>query len=263
MAKRRKKTNKNAAFRRFLVALLIILTLCVIAYVLILLGRGGDRSYVPTEELDDIDVATRAPIVVAATEEPEITEEVTTPEATASPTASQSALAAPEPTIEPTQIPGEMYSKRYTVFSKLPEISKDGSAGISRSYASEPDSYVALILEGWGYVNDPNFDGESCGTFIVLRNKATDSVSAYIAENIEGISGKDHPDTLCKNPSSADWRACIDVSGFSSGEYGLSVVIGFKDQSSGKKVFRRYALTDMQNLTVKNGEVIIPPLPSE
>ena len=85
MAKRRKKTNKNAAFRRFLVALLIILTLCVIAYVLILLGRGGDRSYVPTEELDDYDVATRAPIVV--TEEPEATEATVTPEATVLPAA--------------------------------------------------------------------------------------------------------------------------------------------------------------------------------
>ena len=261
MAKRRKKTNKNAAFRRFLVALLIILTLCVIAYVLILLGRGGDRSYVPTEELDDYDVATRAPIVV--TEEPEATEATVTPEATAEPVVSNQPLATPEPTIEPTHIPGELYSKRYTDFSKLPEISKDGAVGISRSYASEPDSYVALLLEGWGYVNDPNFNGESCGTFIVLRNKTTDSVRAYIAENVEGISGREHADTLCKNPSSSDWRVCIDVSGFDSGEYGLSIVIGYKDQSNGKKVFRRYALTDMQNLTVKNGEVIIPPLPTE
>lgn len=257
MSRKRSRRSRGPAVLRFFVYLLIIIILSTVA--VLFLGvdnHTGERPYIATATVEPgMYVLPTSEPTPEPTIDPEsviVTEEPTdepTPEPTAEPT--------PEvtPTPVPTHIPAEVLSRRLAEF-KLPDPADDGEAGISSCYVSQADNYGIMELTGWGYANNEKFDGANCGTYVIVTQDATGKAMAYLTENIEGISGKNHEGAQCKNPSACDWRAYIDVTRYEPGVYSVSVVLCYKNE--GKNAYRHYEMGPLQSFTVKDGEVIMP-----
>jgi len=253
MRRNRKRRSAGPAVLRFFVYLLIIIIVVTVGMMFLSMGRNtGDRPYIATSTVEPgayilptpepTPEPTPDPMEVIATAEP-------TPEITPEPT--------PEvtPTPAPTSIPAEALSRRLADF-KLPKASDDGNVGISSSYVSAVDNYGIIELTGWGYADLEHFDGGDCGTYIIVTQETTGKAMAYLAENIEGISGQEHTTAVCRNPEKCDWRAYIDISRYESGVYSVDVVLCYKNGS--KNEYRYYEMGPLQAFTVKDGEIIIP-----
>lgn len=242
--------SRGPAVLRFFICLLIVIILVLVAVFLLSRGKNLEgRPYVATGTGEP---PTPPPATAEATLEPTY---VVTAEPTAEPTPSPSPTPTLVPTPTPTVIPDSMISGIYKD-AKLPEVSTDGEIGISGCYVSALNDYHVMELTGWGYANLDYFDGETCGTYLVVTQMTTGNFAAYFASNGDGISGVDHANAVCKNPSVCDWRAYIDVSKYSPGNYSLGLVLVYKNGT--KDEYRYYEFGDLQSFTVNDGEIITP-----
>ena len=253
MAKKGRRRSRGPAILRFFVYLLIIIIICASAVLFLSMDRDmGERTYVATSTVEPGKYVLPTPVPTAEpTPDPAV---IATPEPTEEPTPEPTAEPTPEPTPEPTHIPAEVLSRKVSDF-RLPEPSEDGNVGISKCYVSAIDNYGIMELTGWGYAENEKFDGANCGTYVIVTQEGTGKALAYLTENIEGISGREH-DAVCKNAAACDWRAYIDVSKYEPGVYSVSVVLCYKNE--GKNAYRHYEMGPLQSFTVKDGEVIMP-----
>lgn len=241
--------SRGPAVLRFFISLLIVIIIVLIAVFLLSRGKNlGGRPYVITGTGEPV---TPPPATAAPTQEP--TPAPATEAPTLAPTPTPSPTPVPTPT--PTVIPETAFS-RIRADAKLPDVSTDGEIGISTSYVSALNEYRVMELTGWGYANLEHFDGETCGTYLVVTQKDTGKFAAYFVENEEGISGVDHGDAVCANPSASDWRAYIDVSGYKPGIYTLGLALVYKNGE--KDEYRYYRFGELQSFTVNDGEIITP-----
>jgi hypothetical protein len=235
---------------RFFICLLIVIILVLVA--VFLLSRGKNQEGRPYVATGTGEPPTPPPATAEATLEPTFA-------VTAVPTADPTPTPLPTPTVAPTPtptaIPDSMISGVYKD-AKLPDASTDGEIGISSCYVSALNDYHVMELTGWGYANLDYFDGETCGTYLVVTQMTTGHFAAYFAGNGDGISGVDHTDAVCKNPSVCDWRAYIDVSKYDPGNYSLGLVLVYKNGT--KDEYRYYEFGDLQSFTVNDGEIITP-----
>ena len=252
MRRHRKRRDTGTAVLRFFIWLLIILLLAGLGVFLLGTGKNsGPRPYVPTGTGVPVTpepvIVTPEPTVQTATEEPVITP---TPVVTAEPTPTPT----PEPTAEPTPVPESALPTELMKFS-LPAQTDDGQVGVSSCYVSAVDSYSIMELTGWGYAELDYFDGEQCGTYIIV-NRGSEPIHAYLASSMPGISGRTHTGAVGKNPSECDWRVYIDVSDYEPGVYSLGIALCYKNGTNDE--YRYYRFGDLQSFTVNDGEVIIP-----
>lgn len=258
MKRNRKRRDPGTAALKFFIYLLILMLLCALGLFLLKSGKNsGARPYVatgtgvpatptpaitptPTPESSPEPSAT-AGIDYADTPEPTVT---ATPEPTPEPV----------PTPEPTPIPDSALPAELKDF-RLPAEADDGNVGISSCYVSAVDSYSIMELTGWGYAELEYFDGEECGTYVIV-NQGTEPIHAYLASSIPGISGRSHTGTVCDNAAACDWRVYIDVSDYEPGIYSLGLALVYKNGDENE--YRYYRFGDLQSFTVNDGEIIIP-----
>lgn len=243
--------SRGPAVLRFFICLLIVIILVLVAVFLLSRGKNEDgRPYIVTGTGEPV---TPPPATAEPTAEP--TTVLFTAEPTEEPTPTPSPTPTPVPTPTPTVIPESMISGIRSD-AKLPAVSTDGEIGVSSCYVSALNDYKVMELTGWGYANLDYFDGETCGTYLVVTQISTGKFAAYFATNDEGISGVDHAGAICQNPSACDWRAYIDVSKYDPGTYSLGLVLVYKNGT--KDEYRYYQFGDLQSFTVNDGEIITP-----
>ena len=255
MKRNRKRRNAGTAVLRFFIWLLILALIAGLVLFMLSTGKNsGPRPYVPTGTGTPMTPTPEVPVVTPppATEAPAAP--TATPRPTAAATATPEPTATPMPTAVPTPIPRSMLPTELKKFT-LPQESADGNVGISGCYVSAVDNYSIMELTGWGYAEVQHFDGEECGTYIIV-NQGTNPLHAYLATSVEGISGRNHTGTLCANASASDWRVYIDVSDYDPGIYTLGICLVYKNGSNDE--FRYYRFGDLQSFTVNDGEIIIP-----
>ena len=256
MKRKKKRRNRGIAVLRFFILLLIVALLAAIGVFLLGAGKNsGPRPYLPTGtgtpatprptivsvESDVPGIQPTATVAAIATPEPVVT---TTPVPTPS----------PEPTPVPTSIPASSLPTELNRF-KLPKEGNDGVVGISSCYVSAVDNYSIMELTGWGYAELDYFDGEQCGTYIVV-NQGNEPIHCYLATSVTGISGRSHTGAIGKNVDACDWKIYIDVSDYEPGLYSLGIALVYKNES--KDEYRYYRFGDLQSFTVNDGEIIIP-----
>ena len=251
--RRRKRGSVGSAVLRFLIGLLIVALVVIVGIFILNLDKNeGWRPYVVTGTGDPVPAASLPPETdtgIQVTPEPVMT----TPEPTAEPTSEPT----PEPTPAPTAIPKTELSLMLKEGQfRLPAPAQDGSIGVTDCYVSPANGYSVMELTGYGYANLDYFDGEQCGTYVVVTSVNTGREAAYLAVNKNGISGVRHVNATCKNPSLCDWRCCIDVSGYESGLYTLGLALSYKNGEDNE--YRYYKFDNQQSFTVNDGEVIIP-----
>lgn len=262
MRRNRKRRNPGTAVLRFFIWLLIVALLAALGVFMLGAGKNsGARPYLPT--------GTGAPVTAAPTAyitvEPTIAAVTPVPAATAAATPEPVATATPvptptpEPTPVPTQIPKSSLPTELSRF-RLPAETEDGVVGISSCYVSAVDNHSIMELTGWGYAQLDYFNGEQCGTYIVV-NQGAEPIHCYLATSIRGISGVSHTGAVGKNVDACDWRIYIDVSDYEPGLYSLGIALVYKNGSNDE--YRYYRFGDLQSFTVNDGEIIIPVIVSE
>lgn len=261
MNRKKKRRNPGMAVLRFFIWLLIIALLAALAVFLLGSGKNsGPRPYLPTGAGVP---ATPAPVIV--TPEPTAQATATIPVIAATPTAEPTATPEPAATVSaaptpvPTSIPRSELPTELTRF-RLPAETEDGVVGISSCYVSAVDNYAIMELTGWGYAQLDYFNGEECGTYIVV-NRGTEPIHCYLASSVYGISGRNHTGEVGKNVEACDWRIFIDVSDYEPGLYNLGIALVYKNGSNDE--YRYYRFGDLQSFTVNDGEIIIPVTVSE
>ncbi|MBQ4089934.1 MAG: hypothetical protein IJC56_08680 [Clostridia bacterium] len=252
MKRNRKRRDPGTAVLRFFIWLLIVLMLCGLGVFMLGTGKNsGPRPYIATGTGEPV---TKAPVIITPEPTSQPTPEPTeaAPVATATPVAAPTAT--PLPTAVPTPIPESALPTELKKFT-LPAETNDGQVGISNCYVSAVDSFSIMELTGWGYADLDYFDGEECGTYIIVL-QGTKPIHAYLATSMPGISGRSHTGAMAKNPSECDWRVYIDVSDYDPGLYSLGAALCYKNGSNDE--YRYYRFGDLQSFTVNDGEIIIP-----
>ncbi len=185
---------------------------------------------------------TAAESTAAPTEAPTATPQPTQPavvistlEPTPSPTPTPRPTAVPTPTPRPTpepvgaRIPDSAISA-YREGLKLPDTypGEGINVGISRCYLSKLNYYQVMQVNGWGYIDDAEFDGEECTTFALITNRDTGKTRVYLCTSLEGASGRTHQPQSAANVGACDFQVTIDTSAFDSGEYDFQLILYYK-----------------------------------
>ena len=147
------------------------------------------------------------------------------PTATPIPTPTPEPTPTPTPTPEPTKIATKAYSQFKTKGFNVPDPSTNGTVAITNFYVSEPNNSQVVRLDGYGYINDANFDGAEASIFVIVTNDSTGKQRAYKATMEAGVSGVTHSDAICKNPANTDFYAIFSVAKFAAGDYSLGLII--------------------------------------
>lgn len=253
MSRKKKRMPVSQALLRFFIAILTIALFLGAAFFFLRLGRDdGPRPYIRTGEVLP-DEQTISPTVMTPSPEPAVTGyDITTPSPEPAPTPGRTLL--PDPTPIPTRIPETLLSKGIDQV-KIPDPAPDGSVGISHCFVSEANGCAVMELAGWGYAQLEWFDGSDCETYLVVTADSGKQV-AYQAANEQGISGRNHVGAVCREPSAADWHVFVDVSGYESGRYRISLVLRYKNGK--KNEMRHYEFPIPDTFTVYDGEILIP-----
>ena len=175
---------------------------------------------------------------------------------TAKPTPTPAPTPTPTPTPDPTKIPASEVSAFRSKKFNMPEPGENGEIGISRCYVSKPDQYKIIVLEGWGYIDQDDYNGTNSATYLVTTSESTGQQRLYQATNIAGLSGRAH-NSKSMNPAAADWRVTIDVSDYADGIYKLTLGLGYKPSGISKTTYVVYPFDDAYSFTVLGGEVIV------
>ena len=205
-------------------------------------GADGPTSVFVTEPDDQGDASG----VVDLTNTP-----TPTPTATPTPTPTPSPTPIPTPTPEPTKIASKAYSQFKTKGFNVPDPSTNGTVEITNFYVSEPNNRQVVRLDGYGYLNDANFDGAGASIFVIVTNDASGKQRAYKGTMEAGVSGVDHSDAICKNAANTDFSTIFSVAKFADGDYSLGLIIYYKTADG--NAYSYHELGD--RFTVTDGKV--------
>lgn len=152
---------------------------------------------------------------------------------------------------EPTMILSTMFSQCKTKGFSVPEPSTNGTAEITNFYVSEPDNRQVVRLDGYGYLNDMNFDGSDASIFVIVTKEDTGKQRAYKPTMEPGVSGVNHSDAICKNAADTDFSTIFSVAEFEDDDYTLGLIIYYKTTNG--TAFSYFELDN--RFTVINGRV--------
>lgn len=289
MQKGYKRSNKGMAVLRFFICLIIVIILVCIIYFFIAKVDYSDkladpdaqmRAYVEMTASPDQDSSTvqiiggadgpTAIYVTETSDAPQDTVDLTvtaTPEPTATPTPTPVPTAIPTPTPEPTpaptptpvptatpeptKIPSSALAKMRTKGFTVPEESTNGEVEMTKLYISEPNSNRYVQVTGYGYINEPDFDGSKLSTFLIVTSQSSGNHIAYKATMTAGVSGVDHSGALCQNADNTDFEVVFSVNKYKSGTYDLGIVLYYED-SNGETQYSYHKLN--QSISVKDGK---------
>lgn len=198
-------------------------------------------------------------LTITATPEPTATptptpEPTAIPTPTAEPTATPTPTPVPTATPEPTKIPSSKLIKLRSKGFSVPADTHQGEVELTNLYVSEPNSNRYVQVNGYGYLNNADFDGAKSSAFLIVTNQSTGKQYAYQARMTAGISGVDHSAAQCKNADQTDFDVVFSVNKYAAGTYKLGVVIGYVDSNGEKQYF--YREFD-ETFTVKDGKASI------
>ncbi|MBQ8086842.1 MAG: hypothetical protein IJ234_00250 [Clostridia bacterium] len=270
MQKGYKREGRGMAVLRCFIGIFIVIILILLAYFLLRMDYSDKLTEESLNAMRDYVVTTPTPeptqgVVLAladATDAPTDAEggfaadaptyfDPTTPQATPIMTPT------PTPTATPvaTPIPSDMIAKTTKDKPKLGEESTyDVRVGITRFERAAANENKVIVLEGYAYINNEQYDGSTGAVYMILRQDGSSHYFVAEANCIDGISGIAHTDAICANPSMSDWRAIVDVSDFPDDVYTVGAVVGCKVKGK-----MQYAYTRMGSdttFTVLNGQVL-------
>lgn len=258
MQKGYKREGKGMAVLRCFFGLFTIIVVVLLAVFMLKLDYSDKldpsttmRPYVevtpaPSVNPDEEDILGAVPVAtVEATEAPTPTP---TPKPTPVPTPT------PEPTPEPTSIPKEAYSK-LRLDLDCPALSTNvGKMGITHSYVSSVDGNKVLQLQGYAYIEHPEYDAATSALYLVLNQESTGRQGFVTLTMSPGITGLEHADATCMNVTAGEFEGFIDVSGFAEDIYSLGMVISYK--YDGKTRNEYFTFPEGVSFTVLGGQVI-------
>ena len=265
MQKGYRRDGKGAAVIRFFIGLVVLVTALGLLYYFVVMQDYSDRiadpnyayrSYVATDETPEPSLAPEL--------EPEVTPEsgptaTLPPYATPTPTpAGPTPKPTPSPTPEPTNVPlARLSTARKLESSKIPKLSDEIKAGLTRCYVSAIDGYKIMQVEGYVFADNPAFDGsnDDNSVLLIVVRDSTSEIVGYLAEKAEGVTGIEH-EGAGKNLEGADFQAFIDVSKYADDVYSLGVALLYKDGE--KEIYGSYKFDKAQTFAVRSGEVISP-----
>lgn len=258
MQKGYKREGKGMAVLRCFFGLFTIIVIVLLAIFMLRLDYSDKLD--PSVTMRPYVEVTPTPIPDPnATEVPGVVP-VTTVEATAVPTPTPTPkptpvpTPTPEPTPEPTSIPKEVLAK-VRVDLDCPALSTNvGKMGITHSYVSSADGNKVLQLQGYAYIDHPEYDAATSELHLVLKQEATGRMGFAQMTMKPGITGLAHETAQCQNATAGEFEGFIDVSGFNEDIYSLGMVIGYK--YNGKTRYEFFAFPDGVSFTVLGGQVI-------
>lgn len=261
MQKGYKREAKGMAILRCFIGLFIVIVVVLLASFLLGMDYSDKldpdasmRPYVETTPASSLDPEV-SPSAVAVADLSNTAAPTATPTARPTPTATPVPTPTPTPTVEPTSIPASAYSAIRSDL-KFPETPTTTNAkiGITCSYRSEVDENKVLQLRGYGYIDDPAFDGSTAQTYVVLKRESTGDRAVVLATMGEGLSGVDHEDAACANASAADFEVVVSAGNIPEDIYSLGLVISYKVDGTQKFDYVEYPAS--ATFTVLNGQFI-------
>ena len=236
MQKGYKRQAKGMAVLRCFIGLFIVLIVVLLATFFIGLDYSDKLS--PEASLRPYVAETPAPTELPALSGTVIPAdspaagETATPEPTEAPTPtpSPSPTPSPVPTPEPT-----------TTAAKV---------AITYCYRSEANGNRAMVLRGYGYLDDPSFDGSTVQTYLIINRDSVSARAMLKATNTAGISGVDHADAQCANASGADFEVVLNAAALPDDIYTLGLVLQYT--VNGETKLDYIALPSTQSFTVLN-----------
>ena len=124
---------------------------------------------------------------------------------------------------------------------------------ITNFYVSQPNNSQVVRLDGYGYINDAEFDGANASVFVIVTNSTSGKQRAYKGTMQAGVSGQEHSDAICKNAANTDFSVIFSVAKFAAGDYSLGLIIYYTD-ASGNNAYSYHELGDV--FSVANGKVV-------
>lgn len=158
----------------------------------------------------------------------------------------------PVPTPRPTPIPLDKYAMRNTSIM-MPKTDHAVLCDLTECRASEPDDNRALVVRGWGYLE--NLDASGSQVYLAVSTKFGDNHRMYLTQRESGSSGIIHSASTGVNLDQADFSAIIRIENtFADGDYRLGVVV---QNRNGKKQTLGYARLDsIYNFTIQGGKIV-------
>ncbi len=261
MQKGYKRQAKGMAVLRCFIGLFIVLIVVLLATFFIGLDYSDKLS--PEASLRPYVAETPAPTELPALSGTVIPAdspaagETATPEPTEAPTPtpSPSPTPSPVPTPEPTLIPDSAFSEMNAdpkVLGVIPTESTTTAAkvAITYCYRSEANGNRAMVLRGYGYLDDPSFDGSTVQTYLIINRDSVSARAMLKATNTAGISGVDHADAQCANASGADFEVVLNAAALPDDIYTMGLVLQYT--VNGETKLDYIALPSTQSFTVLN-----------
>lgn len=173
-----------------------------------------------------------------------------TVEPTPIPTPTPEPTATPTPTPEPTKIPSKNLSSYRRSGFNVPSPSTNATVGLTNLYISEPNGNAYVQFNGFGYIDDPSFDGSTAQIFLIVTQQESGKQIAYRATMTPGISGVEHVGAQCKNAANTDFDVVLSVSKYPDGVYGLGIVLYYDLNGSSAYSYHEFSET----FTVTDGK---------
>ncbi len=164
--------------------------------------------------------------------------------------------ATPEPTVQPPPAPTPIPLDKYALLNKrmmIPDSYDVVHSGVTECRASEPDDNRALVLRGWGYLDE--LDAKNSSVYLVVSTKFGDNHRFYLTKPESGSSGIIHDANTGRNLDQADFSVIVRIEDtYQDGDYRLGLVVINKDGKSQTKGYTR--LDTRYNFGIKDGKII-------
>lgn len=258
MQKGYKREGKGMAVLRCFFGLFTIIVIVLLAVFMLKLDYSDKldpsttmRPYVevtPTPSVDPSATDALGVVPVTTTEATAVPTPTPTPKPTAVPTPT------PSPTPVPTAIPTESYCA-VKLDLACPALSANtGKMGITHSYVSSADGNRVIQLQGYAYIDHPEYDAATSQLYLVMTQESTGRQGFAKLNMTPGITGLDHADAQCMNATSGEFEAVIDVSKFAEDIYSLGMVISYL--YNGKTRDEYFTFPEGVSFTVLGGQII-------
>ena len=191
MQKGYKREAKGMAVLRCFIGVFLLVIVVLIAWFLLRMDYTDRLNDESLSSIRDYVVATPTPVATRAlalaeptpTVEPQSTEELEwspdlptetpgptlAPTDTPAPTPIMAPTPTPAPTPDPTSVPTDALSSITKNKPKLGEVSThDVRVGITRYSVSAIDDNGIALMEGYGFINDENFDGTTGIVYLIF-----------------------------------------------------------------------------------------------
>lgn len=161
----------------------------------------------------------------------------------------------PQPTPMPTPRPTPVPIDKYAMLNKrmmIPTGYEVVYAGLTECRASLPDNDRALVLRGWGYLEE--LDATKSNIYVVVSTKYGDTHRFYLAKKESGSTGLIHDPATGTNLDQADFSCNIRIEDtYQDGEYRLGVVVSNRDGRDTTSGYTR--IGPDYNFSVTNGRI--------